>query len=83
MAFSKNLKGGRCQKQLKLEVPMVPEEAPRQWMNEYDTQDRIIVNANGKKLLTDSAAQLKFPLDHTDAAHSTHNANIEVRDPHC
>ena len=27
MAFSKNLKSG-CQKQLKLEVPMVPEEAP-------------------------------------------------------
>ncbi|CAK0880237.1 unnamed protein product [Prorocentrum cordatum] len=35
MAFSKNLKLGRCQKQLKLEVPMVPEEAPRLWINEY------------------------------------------------
>ena len=32
------------------------------------------MNANGKKYLTDSAAQLKFPLDHLmpHTAHTTH-----------
>lgn len=63
MAFSKNLKGGRCQKQLKLEVPIVPAEAPRQWMSEYDAKNQIMVNAKGKKLMTDSPAQLRFTAD--------------------
>jgi len=63
MAFSKNLRGGYCQKQLKLEVPMVPEEAPRQWLNEYDAKGCIMLNPKGKKLVTDSAAQLKFTAD--------------------
>lgn len=63
MAFSKNLKHGRCQKQLKLEVPMVPEEAPHQWAEQYNASDRIMLNAKGKKLLADTATQLKFTAD--------------------
>lgn len=63
MAFSKNLRGGHCQKQLKLEVPMVPAEAPRQWLKEYDADGRIMLNPKGKKLVTDSVSQLKFTAD--------------------
>lgn len=59
MAFSKNLKNG-CRKQLKLEVPMVPAEAPESWLKQYEIQERIMVNDKGKKLVTDSASQLKF-----------------------
>lgn len=59
MAFSKNLKSG-CRKQLKLEVPMVPAEVPESWLKKYESQDRIMVNDKGKKLVTDSASQLKF-----------------------
>lgn len=62
MAFSKNLKRG-CQKQLKLEVPMVPIEAPESWLKKFESEGRIIVNDKDKKLLTDSASQLKFTAD--------------------
>jgi len=63
MAFSKNLKRG-CQKQLKLEVPMVPIEAPQLWLKQYEENGRIMLNAKKeKKLVTDSASQLKFTAD--------------------
>ena len=56
-------KGLRPKKALELEVPMVPEEAPRQWMHEYIQKNLNMVNAKGQQLLTDSAAQLKFTVD--------------------
>merc|ERR1711907_641654 len=40
--------------QLKLEVQMVPEEAPRQWLDAYREKGRM------KQLLADTRSQLKF-----------------------
>lgn len=40
--------------QLKLEVQMVPEEGPRQWLCEYNAKGRT------KQLLADTRSQLKF-----------------------
>lgn len=39
---------------VKLEVQMVPEEAPRQWLKEYETEGRI------KQMVADTRSQLKF-----------------------
>ena len=52
MTFSHDLWGGQRKKHLKLEVPMVPEETPRQWCSCFDT-----------KLVMDSATHLKFTAD--------------------
>lgn len=54
MSFSRSLRSSVCRKALKLEVPMVPEEAPKQWLNQYKTNGCL------KEILIDSEELLKF-----------------------